>query len=176
MTEQKEKIIKVECIVAATCFFGNSRRYKGDFVTFEGPESGLPAHLIPVTDKKAVEQVTGKEKKKEEKVKTGKEADGLSQVDRETLVRKSVMTLDPEDDSHWTTTGQPAMKAVEAAFGDTSVSRDEVKTACPGFDGCGTIPGPVAGLSGSTQPSGDSSRHRWSPSPGLERLRPSHQA
>ena len=47
---------------------------------------------------------------------------------------EAVRALDPANDDHWTKSGQPAMKAVEALVGSDSVTRDEVEAVAPGFD------------------------------------------
>jgi len=49
-----------------------------------------------------------------------------------TLVQ-AVRKLDPANDEHWTTSGQPAMKAVGALFGK-SVTRASVAEVAPGYD------------------------------------------
>lgn len=45
-------------------------------------------------------------------------------------IRAAVMMLDPDDDSHWTSDGLPAMKAVEAMLGQ-NISRADVEAAAP---------------------------------------------
>jgi len=57
---------------------------------------------------------------------------GGSNGDKLTLVQ-AVRKLDPANDEHWTTSGQPAMKAVEALFGK-NVTRAAVEEVAPGYD------------------------------------------
>jgi hypothetical protein len=49
-------------------------------------------------------------------------------------LRRAVMSLDPQNDAHWTAAGEPAMKAVEAAYGSTGITRDDIKAAAPGYN------------------------------------------
>lgn len=46
--------------------------------------------------------------------------------DRAVRIAAAVMALDDGNDSHWLESGQPAMSAVEAIFGDTTPTRAEV--------------------------------------------------
>lgn len=48
-------------------------------------------------------------------------------------IYKAVMSLDPNDDKQWTSTGQPAMAAVEALFGHAGITRKDVEAAAPGW-------------------------------------------
>ena len=47
-------------------------------------------------------------------------------------IRTVLAGLDPDDDSHWTLTGLPAMAPIEAVLGK-DVSRADVTAALPGF-------------------------------------------
>lgn len=46
---------------------------------------------------------------------------------------RAIASLDPANDTHWTADGRPAMKAVEAAYGASDVTRADVDAAAPGF-------------------------------------------
>ena len=46
---------------------------------------------------------------------------------------KAVMSLDPNNDEHWTQTGKPAMSAIEMAYGSSGITRAQVEAAAPGF-------------------------------------------
>jgi len=47
---------------------------------------------------------------------------------------EAVLSLDPEEDSHWTAAGQPAVAAVAVAIGDESVTRKDIKEGASGYD------------------------------------------
>ncbi len=49
------------------------------------------------------------------------------------LLRKAVMVLDPDDETHWTDAGLPAMRAVEEAYGSTDITRADVEAVAPGW-------------------------------------------
>lgn len=49
-------------------------------------------------------------------------------------LRDAILSLDPEDDSHWTPTGKPKMDAVAAAYGSEGLVRADVNSAVPNWD------------------------------------------
>lgn len=49
-------------------------------------------------------------------------------------LRDAILSLDPEDDSHWTAGGKPKMDAVAAAYGSEGLVRADVNSAVPGWD------------------------------------------
>jgi len=49
-------------------------------------------------------------------------------------INEALGALNPANDKHWTREGLPAMKAVEALVGDSSITRQDVTDAWPGFD------------------------------------------
>jgi hypothetical protein len=57
--------------------------------------------------------------------------DGKAQA--QTRLLQAVMSLDKNNDEHWTAEGRPRMDAVEAAYGSSGVSRTEVERVAPGF-------------------------------------------
>lgn len=60
------------------------------------------------------------------------EGDGQAPQLNEKL-QKAVLGLDPEDDSHWTKDGKPAMTAAEKLYGSSGLTRADVEAAAPGF-------------------------------------------
>ena len=46
----------------------------------------------------------------------------------------AILELDPVLDKHWTSTGKPAMSAVERIYGSTAITRRDVKAAAPDWD------------------------------------------
>ncbi len=48
-------------------------------------------------------------------------------------LREAVMSLDPKNDDHWTSSGTPRMDAVEVAYGSADVTRKDVDRVLPGF-------------------------------------------
>lgn len=65
---------------------------------------------------------------------TGALPDGNGQEARvNAKLRRAVMSLDPEDDGHWTFAGLPSMKAVEALYGSAAITRADVEEAAPGY-------------------------------------------
>lgn len=61
------------------------------------------------------------------------EAANVENENRPQTLAEAIRKLSPADDSHWTGAGQPAMKAVEAIYGQ-NVTRAEVESAAPGYD------------------------------------------
>jgi hypothetical protein len=55
-------------------------------------------------------------------------------VGRDREVLEAVKQLDPNEDSHWTTTGKPMLKVVEDVFGRAGVTRQDVESAAPGYN------------------------------------------
>lgn len=51
---------------------------------------------------------------------------------REILV--ALQKLDPNEDSHWTTTGKPMLKVVEDVYGRAGITRQDVESAAPGYN------------------------------------------
>ena len=47
---------------------------------------------------------------------------------------KAIMSLDPTNDDHWTAAGKPAMSAVEEAYGNAGVTREDVDNNAPDWD------------------------------------------
>lgn len=50
---------------------------------------------------------------------------------RSELIRATLAQLDNANDEHWTKSGLPDMKAIEALMGDKSITRAEVETVTP---------------------------------------------
>lgn len=59
-------------------------------------------------------------------------AEPVADVDHRLLA--AIDALDPEQDEHWTTSGKPAMAAVEALYGSAGITRRNVEEARPGYD------------------------------------------
>lgn len=49
-------------------------------------------------------------------------------------ISNALKQLDPNNDEHWTATGQPRIDTVKAMLGDTSITREALDTAMPGFN------------------------------------------
>lgn len=49
-------------------------------------------------------------------------------------LQRAVMSLDPNNDEHWTQTGKPAMTAIEKLYGATDVTRNDVEAVAPNFN------------------------------------------
>ena len=45
------------------------------------------------------------------------------------LIERAVLSLDDDNDAHWTKSGKPSMKAVEEIVGDKSITRSDVTAA-----------------------------------------------
>jgi hypothetical protein len=50
------------------------------------------------------------------------------------MIRSAVMSMDPEDDAHWTAEGLPQTKIVAGILGLPAVSRTELLRAGPGHN------------------------------------------
>jgi hypothetical protein len=48
-------------------------------------------------------------------------------------LRRAVLALNPEEDSHWTSEGKPAISALEAVYGSSGFTRADVNAAAPGY-------------------------------------------
>jgi len=59
--------------------------------------------------------------------------DGQSPELNERLL-KAVKGLDPENDTHWTAAGQPAIQALQGLYGSTGFTRADVEGVAPGFN------------------------------------------
>jgi hypothetical protein len=46
----------------------------------------------------------------------------------------AILSLDPNNDDHWTGQNLPAMAAIEAAYGSTDITRRDVEAKLPGYD------------------------------------------
>jgi len=55
-------------------------------------------------------------------------------VELNTKLQKSVLALDPADETHWTKDGKPAMTAVEKLYGSAGITRADVEAAAPGYN------------------------------------------
>ena len=53
-------------------------------------------------------------------------------VELNTKLQKSVLALDPADETHWTKDGKPAMTAVEKLYGSAGITRADVEAVAPG--------------------------------------------
>jgi hypothetical protein len=51
-----------------------------------------------------------------------------------TKLQKAVMSLDPNNDEHWTQDGKPAISAVQTAYGSADVTRADVTAVAPDFN------------------------------------------
>jgi len=52
----------------------------------------------------------------------------------ETAIGRALLTLDPDDDAHWTAGGRPKLSVIENLSGNAGVTRGDVNEASPGFD------------------------------------------
>jgi hypothetical protein len=57
---------------------------------------------------------------------------GNGQAESIGRLRMALLGLDPSVDAHWTPSGKPSLKAIEAAFGKP-VTRAQIETALPGL-------------------------------------------
>jgi len=64
----------------------------------------------------------------------GTQAQGQDAAQTLTKLAKAVMSLDPDNDEHWTGAGLPAMAAVEAAYGSTDITRKQVEAELPNWN------------------------------------------
>lgn len=60
---------------------------------------------------------------------TNREPAGVS----DSRLKTAILSLDPENDAHWTGQDLPAMAAIEAAYGSTDVTRNAVEAELPGW-------------------------------------------
>lgn len=60
--------------------------------------------------------------------------EGQNDTQALTKLGKAVMSLDPDNDEHWTGAGLPAMSAVEAAYGSTDITRKQVEAEMPNWN------------------------------------------
>lgn len=60
----------------------------------------------------------------------GSSTDGNRPPDKLTAAVKS---LDPNDDTHWTAKGLPAIEAVSKAYGKSNLTRADIEAAAPGY-------------------------------------------
>lgn len=58
----------------------------------------------------------------------------INDEDTNSKLVESIMSLDPHNDVHWTKHGLPALRAVEAFYGDSSIIRADVEKAVPGWN------------------------------------------
>jgi hypothetical protein len=58
-------------------------------------------------------------------------------------LQKILAQLDSGNDDHWTDDGAPSLKAVQQIGNDTSITRDQLNKAIPGFSRAGTDEEPV---------------------------------
>lgn len=52
----------------------------------------------------------------------------------DTDIVDAVYSLDPDNDRHWTQTGQPAMNAIETRIGTSRVNRRDIDRVLPGYN------------------------------------------
>lgn len=46
---------------------------------------------------------------------------------------RAILSLDPANDEHWIKSGEPAIEAVQAAYGSADVKRGDIKAVAPDF-------------------------------------------
>jgi len=62
------------------------------------------------------------------------DGDGQQKIVINEKLKAAILAIDPTDDSLWTATGQPTMKAVAALYGSEGITRADVEEAAPGYN------------------------------------------
>lgn len=57
----------------------------------------------------------------------------LADADKEGQILAALQKLDPDNDAHWTTGGDPLMAVVEELFGSDDITRAEIRAVAPAF-------------------------------------------
>lgn len=134
------------CKVLEECYTVDCRRlHKGDVTNWTGPDSDRPSYFVPMTELEQMRFMARTSDEAFARLDQGgippdpvrpPEPDKpvtILSVDREKRILDALEELDHEDDSHWTSSGQPLMDAVSAIAGDDTITRAELLTIAPGY-------------------------------------------
>ena len=103
----------------------------GEIRTADVDDAGKPVASDHFRLVEGEEEVEERNVFSDEKVKEARQQAG--QRDKRAAIERALYDLDPDDDSHWTRAGDPAIQAV---FGrvDFEVTRNEIRSILPDFD------------------------------------------